>query len=168
MASSKAKTVDAYLKELPAERAAVVSTIRKLILKDLPAGYQEVMNWGMISYEVPLAVYPDTYNKQPLIYMALAAQKNYYALYAMCEYPVENKDSWLAEEFKKAGKKLDMGKCCIRFKSLDDIPLHTVGKLAARMPMEKYVAYMKEILAVPRRSRKPAGSKKASRKAAKV
>ena len=89
MARSAATTVAAYLDELPAERRTVVAAVRDVILRRLPAGYEETMNWGMIAYEVPLARYPDTYNKQPLAYAALAAQKSYYALYLTCAYPGE-------------------------------------------------------------------------------
>lgn len=86
MARSEAATVEDYLAELPEERRAVVRAIREVIRANLPPGYAETMNWGMIAYEVPLARYPDTYNKKPLAYAALAAQKNYYALYLNCVY----------------------------------------------------------------------------------
>ncbi|MSR30530.1 MAG: DUF1801 domain-containing protein [Gemmataceae bacterium] len=146
MVSSKAKTVAAYLKELPAEKREVVAPIRKIIVKNLPKGYVETMNWGMICYEVPLKILPDTYNNQPLCYLSLAAQKNYFALHCMCVYMSPVKLAWLKEEFKKAGKKLDMGKACLRFKKLEDIPLMVVGELAAMVPMKDYVASYKEIM----------------------
>ncbi|HEX8691954.1 MAG TPA: DUF1801 domain-containing protein [Longimicrobium sp.] len=140
MAKSSAASVQEYLDQLPEDRREVVSAVRDVILRNLPEGYQESMNWGMISYEVPLERYPDTYNKQPLSYAALAAQKNYYALYLLGAYAGPEHDGWLKEEFRKAGKKLDMGKSCIRFRSLDDLPLDVVGRAIASTPPEKMIA----------------------------
>jgi hypothetical protein len=109
MAKSNAATVQEYLDELPPDRRAVVAAVREVVLRHLPKGYREGMNWGVISYEVPLERYPDTYNGQPLTYVALAAQKNYYALYLTGAYSCPEQAGWLKVEFKKAGKKLDMG-----------------------------------------------------------
>ncbi len=128
MAQSAARTVDQYLKELPPERREVISTVRDVIRKNLPKGYEETMNWGMISYEIPLDRYPDTYNGQPLAYAGLAAQKNHYAVYLLGLYQNGEPAGWFAEEFRTAGKKLDMGKSCVRFKKLEDLPLETIGK----------------------------------------
>ena len=138
MAQSKAPTVAAYLDELPAERRAVVSAVRDVLLQRLPAGYEERMNWGMIAYEVPLARYPDTYNKQPLAYAALAAQKNYYALYLTCAY--QDGERRLRDGFAAAGKKLDMGKSCVRFKRLEDLPLDVIGDVVASTPPDAFIA----------------------------
>ena len=140
MATSKAATVDEYLAELPPERREVVSKVRDLVRRNLPKGYEETMNWGMISYEIPLARYPNTYNRQPLSYVGLAAQKNYYALYLTSAYQNSEQGKQLAEAFKKAGKKLDMGKSCLRFKTLDDLPLDAVGRIVASTPAEKWIA----------------------------
>ena len=140
MVKSRAATVEEYLESLPEDRRAVVAAVREVILKNLPKGYQETMNWGVISYEIPLSRYPTTYNKQPLMYAGLAAQKNYFAVYVMTAYSPEL-EAWFRAEFKKAGKKLDMGKCCVRFRKLDDLPLDVIGKLIARTPPEKYIAY---------------------------
>lgn len=139
MASSKAKTVEAYLKELPEDRSQVISEVREVILKNLPDGFQETMSWGMISYEVPLERYPETYNKQPLMYMALAAQKNHYAVYSSGVHMDPLGDSWIREEFEKAGKKLDMGKSCIRFRKLENVPLEVIGKVAAAQSVQKFI-----------------------------
>ena len=139
MASSAARTVEQYLKELPAERREVVSTLREVIRKNLPKGYQETMNWGMISYEVPLDRFPKTYNGQPLMYAALAAQKNHYAIYLISMYQDGAPTGWFAEEFRKAGKKLDMGKSCVRFKRLEDLPLETIGKAIRGTSPEKLI-----------------------------
>lgn len=127
MVKSAATTVSAYLKELPAERRAVISAVRDVIVRNLPKGYEETMNWGMICYEIPLSRYPDTYNKQPACYASLAAQKNHYAVYLMGIDDAKRK--LLADAFKELGKKMDMGGSCLRFKKLEDIPLDTVGKL---------------------------------------
>jgi len=139
MVSSKAATVQEYLDELPEDRRAVVSAVRDVVLRNLPAGYREVMNWGVITYEIPFERYPDTYNGQPLAYAALAAQKNYYALYLTCVYQDTGSAAWIAEEFRKAGKKLDMGKSCLRFKKLDDLPLDVVGQVIASTSPDQYI-----------------------------
>jgi hypothetical protein len=139
VASSKASTVEEYLQELPEDRSAVVSEVRDVILRNLPKGYQETMNWGMIAYEIPLERYPDTYNKQPLMYMALAAQKNHYAVYSSGVYMDPLGESWLTSEFEKAGKKLDMGKSCIRFLKLENIPLKVIGKVAASQSVDEFI-----------------------------
>jgi hypothetical protein len=140
MARSNAATVQAYLDELPEERRAVIAAVRDVILRHLPAGYRETMSWGLISYEVPLERYPDTYNGQPLSYVCLAAQKNHYALYLMCVYGNASREAWLRAEFQKAGKKLDMGKSCLRFRKLEDLPLDVIGQVVAAATPEQYIA----------------------------
>jgi hypothetical protein len=139
MAQSKAQTVDQYLEELPQERREVISQVRGVILENLPEGYEETMNWGMIAYEVPLSRYPDTYNKKPLMYMALAAQKNHYAVYSSGVYMDPLGESWLRSEFESAGMKLDMGKSCIRFRKLENLPLPVIGKIAGAHPVDEFV-----------------------------
>lgn len=139
MVQSKAETVEAYLEELPEERRAVVAAVRDVVRENLPEGYEEAMRWGMISYEVPLARYPTTYNKQPLSYVALAAQKNHYALYMMSCYESSESEAMLRRGFEAAGKKLDMGKCCVRFKRLEDVPLEVVGEVVAATPVERMI-----------------------------
>ena len=139
MASSKAKTVDEYLAELPEERRRVVSLLCGVVREHLPEGYQERMNWGMISWEIPLERYPNTYNKQPLAYAALAAQKNHYSLYLMCVYDGSDRAQHLTEAFGKAGKKLDMGKSCVRFKRIEDLHLPAIAKVIGEMPPEAYI-----------------------------
>ena len=139
MAKSNAATVEEYLDELPEERREIVSRVREVILRNLPRGYRESMNWGMIAYEVPLEKYPDTYNRQPLGYAALAAQKNYVALHLMCAYQDSELEKNLREGFARAGKKLDMGKSCIRFKRLEDLPLEVIGEAIASTPPEKFI-----------------------------
>jgi hypothetical protein len=138
--SSAAKTVDAYLAELPPERREVISTVRRMVNAHMPPGYEETMNWGMISWQIPLARYPDTYNKQPLGYVALAAQKNNYALYLVAVYADGEQERKLRAGAASMGKKLDMGKSCVRFKHPDDLPLAAIGELIASMPVEAYIA----------------------------
>jgi hypothetical protein len=144
MVSSNAATVEQYLDELPPERREVVSAVRQTILDNLPKGYVESMNWGMINYEIPLERYPNTYNKQPLGYAALAAQKHHYSLYLMGAYADGEQEGYIKEGFEKAGKKLDMGKSCVRFKKLDDIPLDVIGHVIASTTPEQYIEFYEE------------------------
>lgn len=139
MAKSAATTVQQYLDELPDDRRAVLSSVRETILRHLPAGYQETMNWGMISYEIPLARYPDTYNRQPLSYVGLAAQKNYYALYLSNVYGNSEQAARLKAAFTQAGKQLDMGKSCLRFRSLADVPWDAIGEIVASATPDDYI-----------------------------
>lgn len=139
MATSKAATVAQYLQELPEERRAVVAAVRDVVLRSLPEGYEEGMAFGMIGYGVPLARYPDTYNRQPLQYAALAAQKNHFALYLMSAYAGDQEQA-LRDAFSAAGKKLDMGKSCVRFKRLDDLPLDVIGRVIAATPPDAFIA----------------------------
>ena len=140
MVMSKATTPAAYLASLPADQRKVMAAVRAVIRKHLPPGYVESMNWGMLAYEVPLARYPDTYNGQPLMYLALAAQKNNFALYltsASSNQPLMTK---LKAAYRAAGRKLDMGKSCLRFKELEELPLDIVGELVASTSVEQRIA----------------------------
>ena len=145
MVRSNATTVAGYLQDLPPERRAVVATVRKLVLDNLPDGYQETMNWGMISYEIPLERYPHTYNGQPLAYLMFAAQKHHYALYLMSVYQDPEQERWMREAFKQAGKKLDMGKSCLRFRKLEDLPLDVIGQLVASTPPADFITKYESI-----------------------
>jgi hypothetical protein len=139
MVSSRAATVDEYLAELPPERADVVRTVRQTILDRLPAGFVETMNWGMICYELPLARYPDTYNGQPLGIAALAAQARYYSLYLYGVYMSPRLTQRLRDAYAASGKKLDMGKTCVRFRNLDGIELDAVGDIIAATTPEDLI-----------------------------
>lgn len=139
MVQSKAPTVDEYLSELPEERRAVVSKVRDVVRRNLPKGYRETANWGMITYDIPLERYPDTYNSRPLCYAGLAAQKNHYALYLMGAYSNPADAAKLREAFRKAGKKLDMGKSCLRFQRVEDLPLDAIGRLIKGTPPDKFI-----------------------------
>ena len=141
MVQSKTKTVKEYLDDLPADRRKEIAKVRSVVRKNLPKGYRERMEWGLISYEVPLETYPDTYNKKPLCYVALAAQKNYYALYLMGAYAKPGQPEELADAFAKAGKKLDMGKSCLRFKKPEDLPLEAIGRIIADIPPDEMIAF---------------------------
>ena len=143
MVRSKATTVAQYLGEVDGERREIISEVRAVILANLPAGYVETMNWGMISYEVPLEVFPNTYNKRPLMYCGLAAQKNHCALHLMNVYADKQLEALLAGGFQKAGKKLDMGKSCVRFKTASDLPLETIATVVAATGVEDFIAMYK-------------------------
>ena len=140
MVSSKETTPAAYLASLPPERRKVIAAVRAVVKKRLPKGYVETMNWGMLSYEIPLSRYPDTYNKQPLTYLALAAQKNNYALYLTCTSGDRALMGKLAAAYKAAGRKPDMGKGCLRFKSLEELPLDVIGDIVASTSVERRIA----------------------------
>ena len=137
-----AKTVDSYLAGLPSDRREVLSSLRSLINQHLPSGYQETYNWGMITYEVPLERYPNTYNGQPLSYLALAAQKNYFALYMLGAYSDTGQRKALEQAFAESGKKMDMGKSCLRFRRLDDLPLPALGEVIASTPVDAFISRM--------------------------
>jgi hypothetical protein len=139
MVQSKAKTVKEYLDELPADRREEIAKVRSVVRKNLPKGYRERMEWGLISYEVPLETYPDTYNKKPLCYAGLAAQKNFHTLYLMGAYGDPKQRKRLEDAFKKSGKKMDMGKSCLHFRSADDLPLDAIGEIIASTPPERMI-----------------------------
>ena len=139
---SKAVTVDAYLRSLPVDRRRAISAVREVILKNLDSGYEEGIQYGMIGYYVPLSAYPKGYHanpKQPLTFAALGSQKNYMSLYMMCAYAGEQAQRF-REAWAKTGKKLDMGKSCIRFKKADDLPLELIGEVIKRVPASKWIA----------------------------
>ena len=136
---SDAVTVEEYLEGLPEDRREAVSMVRSAILERLPEGYAEEMRWGMISYEVPLAVQPDTYNGKPLMYAALASQKRHMAVYLSGVYADPDARQDFEDAYRATGKRMDMGKSCVRFRRLDDLPLDVIGDAIARYPMEAFV-----------------------------
>ncbi len=149
--SSKATTVAAYLAGLDPAHRKVVAAVRKVIRANLPKGYVESMNRGMIAYEIPLTRSPDTYNRQPLMYVALARQKNHYALHLSGIYGEPKLAAELKRAYADAGLKPDMGKGCVRFRTLDAIPLATIGELVARVPVEDYLRRYEQVKGKPRR-----------------
>lgn len=139
-----AKKIDAYLAALPEDRRTALRAVRETILANLPAGYEEAFDGRFVSYQVPLAVYPDTYNERPLMYAALANQGGFMAVYLCNVYGMAPLRKELEAGFRAAGKKLDMGKSCLRFKKLDDLPLEVIGRMIAATPLEGYVAFAKK------------------------
>ena len=136
-------TVAEYLAALPADRRAALSAVRKVINENLPDGYEEGMQFGMIGWYVPLSLYPAGYGenpKVPLPLVALASQKSGMVLHFLCFYGHPTLSTWFTSEYKKSGKKLDMGKGCVRFKKLNDLALDVVGCTIARVPVKEHMA----------------------------
>jgi len=146
---SKATTVAQYLDELPADRREAIEAVRDVILKNLPKGYEEGMQYGMIGYYVPHSIYPDGYHcdpKQPLPFASLASQKNHMALYMMCLYIDSKREQWFREAWTKTGRKLDMGKSCVRFKKIEDVPLSVVGQAIKKVPVPAFIKFYESVL----------------------
>jgi len=137
---SEAKNVKEYLDELSPERRKAIAKVRAVIRKNLPKGLVENMNWGMICYEVPLKKYPDTYNRQPLLMGALASQKNHMAVYLSSIYSDERQRKWFEDAYRKTGKRMNLGKSCVRFKKLEDLPLTLIGEAIARVSVEEFIS----------------------------
>jgi uncharacterized protein YdhG (YjbR/CyaY superfamily) len=143
VANMSASSVTQYLAALPADRRAALSTVRKVINANVPDGYEEGMQFGMIGWYVPLSVYPAGYGenpKVPLPLVGLASQKSGMVLHFLCFYGHPTLSAWFISEYKKSGKKLDMGKGCVRFKKLEYLALDVVGRTIARVPVEEHIA----------------------------
>lgn len=140
---SKEISVDKYIESLPRERQDVIRKLRSTIVKNLPKGFEECMNYGMIGYVVPHSLYPKGYHvdpKTPLPFMALASQKNFVALYHMAVYSDPKLLKWFTDSYAKAcRRKLDMGKSCIRMKKMDDIPYELIGELSGRLTPKQWI-----------------------------
>ena len=139
MASTSATTVDEYIASLPEDRRTAITAVRDVVRRNLPPGYEEGMQFGMIGYFVPLSRLPDTYNGQPLSLAALASQKRHMALYLNSVYGNPETERWFRERYEEAGKELDMGKSCLRFRRIDDLPLEVIGEVIARTPLDAFV-----------------------------
>ena len=137
---SEAATPDAYLDEAPETRRSALAAVRAVVLDHLPGGFEETMQHGMISYVVPLDRFPNTYNGQPLVTASLANQKRYMALYLLGIYGDETARAWFDERWAATGKSLDMGKSCVRFRSLDDVALDVVGEAIGRTSVDDLIA----------------------------
>jgi Domain of unknown function (DU1801) len=140
---SSAKTVDEYLGGLPPDRRSAISAVREVILAHLPKGYTEVMQNGMISYVVPHSIYPKGYHckpSEPLPYASLGSQKNHMAIYLCNVYGHKETETWFRKAYEASGKRLDMGKSCVRFKTVEQLPLEVIGQVIARTPVDKYIA----------------------------
>ncbi len=140
---SKAHTPEAYIEELPQASQTAVSKLRQSILEHIPIGFEEVMSYGMIGFVVPHSIYPSGYHcspELPLPFINLAAQKNFIALYHMGIYADKTLLDWFVDQYPKHCKrKLDMGKSCIRFKYLDDIPYDLIGELVSLMTPQQWI-----------------------------
>jgi hypothetical protein len=169
--ASSAKTVSAYLASLPADRRAAISAVRDVIRANLDAGYEEGIQYGVIGYYVPHRLFPAGYHadpKQPLPFAALASKKAHMSLYMMGVYcgcaegeVGETSDAkWFRQAWAKTGKKLDMGKACVRFKRLDQLPLEVVGEAIRRIPAKLYVERYLQVLADAGRQREARAAKK--------
>ena len=139
MVSSGATTVEQYLAEISEDRREDVEAVRDLVLENLPDGYVETMRWGMITYEVPLETFPDTYNGKPLMFVALAAQKRHLALYLTTVAFVQGGEEAFKTKYLKTGKKLDMGRSCLRFKNVDDLATEVIAEPINSMPIDEFV-----------------------------
>ena len=152
---SKAATPDEYLETLPAERKAAMQELRKVIKKNLPKGFKEVMSYGMVGYVVPHSTYPKGYHcdpKLPLPFLNIASQKNFIAVYHMGIYSDPKLLDWFTKEYPKHSKsKLDMGKSCIRFKKPEEIPFALIGELASKMTPEQWIEKYETVLNTPRK-----------------
>ena len=150
---------------LPEDRREAMAAIREVILKNLPKGYEEGMQWGRPSYFVPLSAYSGGYNcqpDQPLPFVGFASQKNNMVFYGFCIYMDEELKNRFVADWKKTGKKLDMGKSCVRFKKLEDVPLKVIGDAVKHVPMKKYIKQYEKQL-----QQSSAGKKTAKKKASK-
>jgi hypothetical protein len=142
VARSAAKTPAAYLKSLPADRRAAIVKVRDVVNEHIPEGYQEAMNWGAITWEVPLSRYPKMPNGQPLCYVSLAAHKNFCTLYLMGAYSNSTQYVALKDAFERAGKKFEMGKSCLHFNRPEDLELEAIGKVVASHTPDQWIAVM--------------------------
>lgn len=162
MVTSRAETVKDYLAEIPEPRRSAIAHVRKLIRKHLPRGFQETMQYGMISYVVPLSRYPETYNGQPLTVAAIAAQKNLMSVYLTGIYGSPQLRASFEAAYAKSGKRLDAGKSCVRFKQLEDLALDAVAGAVRRVSVEDLIAMTEaahSTKAVAARKRKSAAKK---------
>jgi hypothetical protein len=160
---SKATTVEDYLAELPEERREALQAVRAVILDNLPKGCQEGMQYGMIGYFVPHSVYPAGYHcdpKQPLPFAALASQKNYMSIYLMCIYSDREHEKWFRDAWTKTGKKLDMGKSCVRFKKVEDVPLKVIGQAVKRVSTKRFIEHYESVVRGTGRKRSASPTKK--------
>jgi uncharacterized protein YdhG (YjbR/CyaY superfamily) len=167
-----ASTIDEYLAALPEDRRRTLTAVRDVINTNLPAGYEEALQYGLILWNVPLSRYPDTYNKEPLCLVGLASQKHHMALYLMQVYGDPKLNAWFKKAYADAGKKLDMGKSCVRFKTLDAVPLDVIGELITKVSVDQYVAAAESVRSKKKAKKKtakkqPAAKKKPAKKLAK-
>ena len=152
--TSKVATVQEYLDGLPDDRKAAIETVRAEILKNLPKGYEEGMQYGMIGYFVPHSIYPAGYHcdkKQPLPFVHIASQKNHMAVYLFCMYGDAAMKAEFLKEYGATGKKMDMGGSCVRFKKIENLPVELIGKLVGRIPVDSFIANYESALATSKK-----------------
>jgi uncharacterized protein DUF1801 len=165
--ADKPTTVTRYLASLPKERRDALNAVRTVIKKNLGAGYKEGIQYGMIGYFVPHSVYPAGYHcdpSQPLPFIGLGSQKNHMAVYLFCVYIADGEEERFRREWLKTGKKLDMGKSCVRFRKVEDVALVVIGDTVRRMPVKKFVAAYEAAVPASRRGKKKTSKKKATAK----
>ena len=153
----KATSVKDYIKALPPDRQKAINAVREVILANLPKGYEECMHYGMIGYVVPHSLYPAGYHCDPSLPLGLAclgSQKSHMALHLMSVYANPEAETWFRKAWLATGKKLDMGKACVRFKKLEDVPLAVIGQVFARTPVKNYIAAAEKALAGRAKSKK--------------
>lgn len=144
MATSTERTPDEYIASLPDDRRGHVAAVAKVVRDNLPDGFEEGMVYGMIGWYVPLERFGDTYNGQPLGLAALASQKHYISLYLNSVYGDRRTEAWFRERYAASGKKLNMGKSCLRFRRAEDVPLEVLGETIARVDVESFIAQYEE------------------------
>lgn len=157
MASSTASTPAEYIASLPPDRRETVTAVVDVVRANLPPGYEEGILYGMIGWYVPLERFPDTYNGQPLGLAGIASQKNYISLYLNTVYGDPETERWFKERYEASGKKLNMGKSCLRFRTLDQVPLDVIGDTIARASVDEVLAHYAEARGSSRRTRAAAG-----------
>ncbi len=153
MSSSDAATPDEYIASLPEDRRTTVAAVRDVVRRHLPQGFEEGMQYGMIGWYVPLERFPSTYNGQPLGLAGLASQKQYVSLYLNHVYGDRDTEAWFRERYVASGKRLDMGKSCVRFKRLGDLPLEVIGETIARVDLDAFLAHYEEARGSSRKTR---------------
>ncbi len=158
MVSTGPTTPDEYIDSLPEDRQAAIRAVREAVRSHLPEGYEEGMAFGMIGWYVPLETFPNTYNGQPLGLASLASQKNHMALHLNNVYGDPETERWFREHWEATGRKLDMGKSCVRFRRIEDVPLDVVGEVIARTPLERFVRRYEEVRGTSRATREKAGA----------
>lgn len=154
MATSSARTPDEYIAGLPEDRRVIVERVREVVRANVPDGYEEGMQYGMIGWYVPLDRFPNTYNGQPLGLAALGNQKGHVSLYLNSVYGDPGTESWFRRRYAESGKRLDMGKSCVRFRRLEDVPLDLIGETVARADLDSFLAFYERARGSSRQTRR--------------
>lgn len=142
--AGESKTPDEYIASLPEDRQVAVKAVRDVVRDNLPPGFEEGMQYGMIAWYIPLERFPNTYNRHPLGLAALASQKGYMSLYLNSVYGDPQTEAWFKARYAESGKKLNMGKSCLRFRRLEDLPLDVIAETIGRVDLDAYLAHYEE------------------------